>query len=55
MLLATAKRVYEYVELTVGTDRIRGRTIDRDGQVVDDFTVRRYDGTQEGLPGRCSG
>jgi 3',5'-cyclic AMP phosphodiesterase CpdA len=54
-LLATAQRVYEYVELTVGTDRIRGRTIDRDGQVVDDFTVRRYDGTQEGLPGRCSG
>ena len=54
-LLATAQRVYEYVELTVGADRIRGRTIDRDGQVVDEFTVRRYDGTREGLPGPCSG
>ena len=54
-LLATAQRVYQYVELTVGADRIRGRTIDRDGQVVDEFAVRRYDGTREGLPGRCSG
>jgi len=54
MLLATAQRVYQYVELTVGADRIRGRTIDRDGQVVDEFGVRRYDGTAEGLPGRCS-
>jgi hypothetical protein len=54
-LLATAQRVYQYVELVVGTDRIRGRTIDRGGQVVDEFTVARYDGTREGLPGRCSG
>ncbi len=53
-LLATAQRVYQYVELVVGTDRIRGRTIDRGGQVVDEFTVRRYTGTSEGLPGRCS-
>jgi hypothetical protein len=53
-LLATAQRVYEYVELTIGVDRIRGRTIDRGGQVVDEFSVRRYAGTAEGLPGRCS-
>jgi len=53
-LLATAQRVYQYVELTVGADRIRGRTIDRHGQVVDEFSVRRFDGAAEGLPGRCS-
>jgi len=53
-LLATAQRVYQYVELTVGADRIQGRTIDHGGQVVDEFSVRRYDGTTEGLPGRCS-
>lgn len=54
VLLATAQRVYQYVELTIGADRIRGRTIDRQGEVVDEFAVRRYDGTAEGLPGRCS-
>jgi 3',5'-cyclic AMP phosphodiesterase CpdA len=54
-LLATAQRVYQYVELTIDSDRIRGRTIDRDGQVVDEFTVRRYDGTTGPLPDRCSG
>ena len=52
-LLATAQRVYQYVELTVGEDRIQGRTIDRHGQVVDEFGVRRFDGATEGLPGRC--
>jgi len=53
-LVATAQRVYEYVDLDVTADRIRGRTLDRDGQVVDEFTVRRYAGTQTGLPGRCA-
>ena len=53
-LAATARRVYEYVELTIAGDRIQGRTIDLDGQVVDEFTVRQYDGTSAGLPGRCS-
>jgi len=54
VLLATAQRVYQYVELTIDADRIRGRTIDRGGQVVDEFTVRRYAGTAAGLPARCS-
>jgi hypothetical protein len=53
-LLATAQRVYQYVELIVGPDRIQGRVVDRGGQVVDEFSVRRYDGTSAGLPGRCS-
>lgn len=53
-LLATAQRVYQYVELVVGADRISGRTLDRGGQVVDEFSVRRYDGTAGDLPGRCS-
>jgi len=54
VLLATAQRVYQYVELTIDADRIRGRTIDRGGQVVDEFTVRRYAGRAAGLPARCS-
>ncbi len=54
-LLATARRVYQYVELTVDTDRILGRTIDDEGQVVDEFSVRRYEGTANGVAGRCSG
>ena len=54
-LLAFADRVYQYVELTIGADRIRGRTFDRNGRVVDEFAVRRYEGTANGLPGRCSG
>jgi hypothetical protein len=53
-LLATAQRLYQYVELIVGPDRIQGRVVDRGGQVVDEFSVRRYDGTSAGLPGRCS-
>ena len=54
-LLANAARAYHYVELTIGTDRIGGRAIDRHGHVVDEFTVRRYDGVEGGLPDRCSG
>ncbi|MBT8479094.1 MAG: metallophosphoesterase [Gemmatimonadetes bacterium] len=53
ILLATAQRVYQYVELTVGTDRIRGRTIDRGGQVVDEFSVRQYDGANASPSQRC--
>jgi hypothetical protein len=53
-LSAVARRVYEYVELTIAGDRIRGRTVGLDGQVVDEFTVRQYDGTSVGLPQRCS-
>jgi len=52
-LLAWAGRVYEYVELTIGADRIGGRTIDRTGEAVDEFAVRRYDGTFRGLADRC--
>jgi hypothetical protein len=54
-LLAYAGRIYQYVELTIGSDRIRARTIDRSGRVADEFAVRRYDGVEGGLPGRCSG
>jgi len=54
-LLAASARVYEYVELTITPDRIRGRAIDRQGQPVDEFEVRRYAGTEEGLPDRCAG
>jgi hypothetical protein len=46
--------VYEYVELLIGSDRIRGRTIDEHGQAVDEFTVRPYDGVEAGLPDRCA-
>lgn len=54
-LLAKAGRYYEFVELTIGSDRIRGRAIDGDGEVVDEFVVRRYDGTVGGLTDRCAG
>jgi 3',5'-cyclic AMP phosphodiesterase CpdA len=53
-LSAKARRVYEYVELVITDDRVRGRAIDPDGQLVDEFTVHRYDGTSAGLPERCS-
>lgn len=51
--LAWGGRVYQYVELTVGADRIHGRTIDRAGEVVDEFTVRPFPGTIAGLPASC--
>ncbi len=53
-LSAKARRVYEYVELVITDDRVRGRAIDPDGRLVDEFTVYRYDGTSAGLPERCS-
>jgi hypothetical protein len=52
-LLATAQRLYQYVELAVGADRIEARTIDRGGEVVDEFSVVRFAGA-DGLPERCS-
>jgi hypothetical protein len=51
---AYTRRVYQFVELSVGEDRIRGRTIDRYGEVIDEFTVRRFPGTDAGLPDRCT-
>jgi len=53
-LSAKARRVYEYVELVITDDRIRGRTIGLEGQIVDEFTVRQYDGSSAGLAQRCS-
>ena len=53
-LAATARRVYEFVELTISRNSIKGRTIGRRGELIDEFMVRRYTGTDTGLPDRCS-
>lgn len=54
VLLATAQRAYQFVELVIGSDRIEGRAIGRDGAVLDEFTVVPYGGTVSGLADRCS-
>jgi hypothetical protein len=54
LLAANARRVYEFVELTIGKNTIKGRTIGRQGEVIDEFTVRRYAGTETGLTDTCS-
>jgi len=53
-LAANARRVYEFVELSIGENSIEGRTIGRQGEVIDEFTVRRYPGTETGLTDTCS-
>jgi len=52
-LAASARRVYEFVELSIGENSIKGRTIGRQGEVIDEFTVKRYAGTETGLPDHC--
>ncbi len=52
-LAATTRRVYEFVELTISRNSIKGRTIGRQGELIDEFMVRRYTGTDTGLPDRC--
>jgi hypothetical protein len=52
-LAAYAGRVYEFVELSIGENSIEGRTIGRQGDVIDEFTVKRYTGIETGLPDLC--
>lgn len=52
-LLAFGDRVYHFVELRIDAERIRGTAIDRDGTVVDEFTVRPFAGTAAGGNARC--
>jgi hypothetical protein len=53
-LAAQVRRVYEFVELSIGSSVIRARTIDRAGIVIDEFTVRPFGGTHGGLPEGCA-
>lgn len=53
-LAAYVGRVFEFVELRIGESNIEGRTIGREGQVIDEFTVQRYGGTETGLPDTCA-
>ncbi|MCL7984452.1 MAG: metallophosphoesterase [marine benthic group bacterium] len=41
---AFASRAYSFTELTVEGDRLRGRTIGTDGDVIDQFLIRPYAG-----------
>ena len=52
-LSAYVRRVYQFVELRIESDRITGQAIDRDGTVIDEFTVLRFAGTEAGTPERC--
>ena len=54
ILLAAAARAYTYVELRIEEEAIRGRAINRQGEVMDEFVVRPYAGTARGLPERCA-
>jgi hypothetical protein len=43
---AAASRAFSFTELSFVGDRIRGRTIGTDGGVIDEFTLRPYDGPE---------
>lgn len=52
-LAAYVGRVFQFVDLRIEADRIRGRTFDRAGTVIDEFTVHPFGGTAEEARDRC--